>query len=111
MKISEATPEQIQAMQDRLNRRREDRWNDVHMDDAVRMVQQANSRRHHPAGSIPPRASLPSRENVIVATGSAAIAGAAALLGGTGAIPVGYAAIVTGVALAGAKAEVARSSV
>ena len=54
------------------------------------------------------RNQIPSLENVIVATGMMATAGAAALLGNTGAVPMGYAMAVTGVAVMGAVTQVVR---
>lgn len=105
MSILDASPEEIRAMQERINRRQSDRRYEMEMDQAVAMACKANRRPTIPA----PVKKLPSRESVIVATGTAAIAGAAALLGSTGAVPMGYAVAVTGVALAGAVGEIAKS--
>ena len=76
----------------------------MEMDQAVAMACRANRR-----PTAVPAARVPSRENVIVATGTAMIAGAAALLSGAGVIPAGYAAMTASVALAGAAVEVARA--
>ena len=105
MSIKDATPEEIRAMQERISRRQSDRRYEMEMDQAVSMACKANRRPIRTAQAW----TGPSRESVIVATGTAMLAGAAAILGGTGAIPTGYAAMVTGVALAGAVAETARS--
>lgn len=105
MSIKDATPEEIRAMQERISRRQSDRRYEMEMDQAVSMACKANRR---PTRTAPTWAG-PSRESVIVATGTAMLAGAAAILGGTGAIHTGYAAMVTGVALAGAVAETARA--
>lgn len=102
MSIKDATPQEIQAMKDRLEQKRYDRWNDAHMDDAVRMACRANR------APFVEQSQSPSLESVIVATGMMATAGAAAILGSTGAVPVGYAVAVTGVAMAGAVTQVAR---
>lgn len=99
MSIKDATPEEIQALKARINRRQADRQCEADMDEVVRMV-----------GKRPPLAVQAARmEPALVATGTAAIAGTAAILGSSGAIPMGYAALVTGVALAGAVTEVARA--
>ena len=105
MSILEATPEDIRAMQERIRRRQSDRRYELEMEEAVAMACKANRRPTLPTTTR----KMPIRESVIVATGTAAIAGAAALLGGTGAIPMGYAAMVTGAALAGAVGEIAKS--
>lgn len=106
MSIKDATPEEIQALKARINKKHTDRLCEAQMDEVVRMVGK------HPFGatqaSREPNRAIPT-EAAIVATGTAAIAGAAALLGSTGAISMGYAAIVTGVALCGAVSEVARN--
>lgn len=88
----------------RINRRQSDRRYELEMDEAVAMACRANRR-----PTAAPAARVPSRESVIVATGTAMIAGTAALLSGAGVIPTGYAAITVGVALAGAAAEVVRA--
>ena len=103
MSILDATPEEIRAMQERISRRQSDRRYEMEMDQAVSMACKANRR---PTRTDPTWAG-PSRESVIVATGTAMLAGAAAILGGTGAIHTGYAAMVAGVALAGAVGEIA----
>lgn len=105
MSIKDATPEEIRALQERINRRQSDRKYEMEMDEAVAMACKANRRPTMAAVAQ----KLPSRESVMVATGTAMLAGVAAILGGTGAIPTGYAAVVTGVALAGAGVEIARS--
>lgn len=92
-------------MQERIRRRQSDRRYELEMEEAVAMACKANRRPTLPTTTR----KMPSRESVIVATGTAAIAGAAALLGGTGAIPMGYAVAVTGAALAGAVGEIAKS--
>lgn len=105
MSIIDATPEEIRAMQERISRRQSDRRYEMEMDQAVAMACRANRR---PTTSAPAQ-KMPSRESVIVATGTAVIAGAAALLGSTGAIPMGYAVAMTGAALAGAVGKIAES--
>lgn len=102
MSAKDATPQEIQAMKDRLGQKWSDRWNEAHMDDAVKMACRANR------APFVERNQSPSLENVIVATGMMATAGAAAILGSTGAVPMGYAVAVTGVAMAGAATQVAR---
>lgn len=102
MSAKDATPQEIQAMKDRLGQKWSDRWNEAHMDDAVKMACRANR------APFVERNQSPSLENVIVATGMMATAGAAAILGSTGAVPIGYAVAVTGVAMAGAVTHVAR---
>lgn len=105
MSIKEATPEEITALRQRISRRQMDRRYEMEMDQAVAMACKSNRRPIQAA----PEIKVPSRESVIVATGTAMIAGTAAILSGAGAIPVGYAAITAGVALAGAATEVVRS--
>ena len=105
MSILDASPEEIRAMQERINRRQSDRRYEMEMDQAVALACRAN---RHPTLSAPAQ-NIPSRESVVVATGTAAIAGAAALLGSAGAIPMGYAAAMTGAALAGAVGEIVRT--
>ena len=105
MSILDASPEEIRAMQERISRRQSDRRYEMEMDQAVALACKANRR---PTLSAPAQ-KMPSRESVIVVTGSAAIAGAAALLGSTGAIPMGYAVAMTGAALAGAVGKIAES--
>lgn len=100
MSIKDATPQEIQAMKDRLEQKRYDRWNDAHMDDAVRMACRANR------APFVEQSQSPSLESVIVATGMMATAGAAAILGNSGAVPMGYAAAVTGVAVFGATVQI-----
>mgnify|MGYP004475110743 FL=1 len=105
MSIKEATPEEIQALKSRINQRQSDRRYEMEMDEAVAMACRANRR----PTIAEPEAKIPSRESVIVATGTAMVAGTAALLSGTGVIPAGYAAITVGVALAGAISQTVRS--
>lgn len=100
MSIKDATPQEIQAMKDRLEQKRSDRWNDAHMDDAVKMACRAN---RTPSAE---QSQTPSLESVIVATGMMATAGAAAILGNSGAVSIGYAVAVTGVAVFGAAAKI-----
>ena len=100
MSAKDATPQEIQAMKDRLGQKWSDRWNEAHMDDAVRMACRANR------APVVEQSQSPSLESVIVATGMMATAGAAALLGNTGAVPMGYAVAVAGVAVFGAAAQV-----
>lgn len=100
MSAKDATPQEIQAMKDRLGQKWSDRWNEAHMDDAVRMACRANR------APFVEQSQSPSLESVIVATGMMATAGAAALLGNTGAVPMGYAVAVAGVAVFGAAAQV-----
>lgn len=106
MSIKDATPEEIQALKARFIKKQSDRLCEAQMDEVVRMVGK------RPFGvtqaSQEPHRGIP-MEAAIVATGTAAIAGVAAILGSTGAIPMGYAALVTGAALAGAASEVARN--
>lgn len=102
MSAKDATPQEIQAMKDRLGQKWSDRWNEAHMDDAVKMACRANR------APFVERNQSPSLENVIVATGMMATAGAAAILGSTGAVPMGYAVAAAGVAMAGAVTQVAR---
>lgn len=101
MRAMDATPTDIKAMKDRLNQQRADRWNDIHMDDALRMVQRKN-RPQQPAE----RSASPTRESVIVSAGMAMTAGSAALLGGAGMIPAGYAIAVAGIAAASALSSI-----
>ena len=42
MSAKDATPQEIQAMKDRLGQKWSDRWNEAHMDDAVKMACRAN---------------------------------------------------------------------
>ena len=107
MSAKDATPQEIQAMKDRLGQKWSDRWNEAHMDDAVKMACQANR------APFAERNQSPSLESVIVATGMMATAGAEAILGNTEAIlgnteavPMGYAMAVTGVAVMGAVTQV-----
>lgn len=102
MRAMDATPTDIKAMKDRLNQQRADRWNDIHMDDAPRMVQA----KRRPVKKQTERTNAPSRESVIVSTGMAATAGSAALLGGAGMIPAGYAIAVAGIAAASALSSI-----
>lgn len=102
MRAKDATPQEIQAMKDRLGQKWADRWNEAHMEDAVRMACKANRVPFVEQGKEP------SLESVIVATGMMATAGAAAILGSTGAVPMGYAVAAAGVAMAGAVTQVAR---
>lgn len=106
MSIKDATPEEIQALKARFSKKQSDRLCEAQMDEVVRMVGKRPFRATQ--ASQEPHRAIPV-ETAIVATGTAAIAGAAALLGSTGAVPMGYAAFVTGVALAGAVSEVARN--
>lgn len=102
MRAMDATPTDIKAMKDRLNQQRADRWNDIHMDDAPRMVQA----KRRPAKEQTERTNAPSRESVILSTGMAATAGSAALPGGAGMIPAGYAIAVAGIAAASALSSI-----
>lgn len=102
MSAKDATPQEIQAMKDRLGQKRADRWNDIHMDDAPKMVQA----KRRPVKKQTERTNAPSRESVIVSTGMAATAGSAALLGGAGIIPAGYAIAVAGIAAASALSSI-----
>ncbi len=102
MSAKDATPQEIQAMKDRLGQKWADRWNEAHMEDAVRMACRANRT------PFVEQNQAPSLESVIVATGMMATAGAAAILGNTGAVPMGYAVAVAGVAVFGAAAQVAQ---
>lgn len=104
MSVKDATPQEIQAMKDRLGQKWSDRWNEAHMDDAVKMACRANRT------PFVERNQAPSLESVIVVTGMMATAGAAAILGNTGAVSVGYAVAVAGVAMAGAVTHVAREA-
>ena len=97
MRAMDATPTDIKAMKDRLNRQRTDRWNDIHIDDAPRMVQA----KRRPTKAKTEKVSAPSRESVIVSAGMAVTAGSAALLGGAGATPAGYTVAMTSVAVSG----------
>ena len=105
MSIKEATPDEITALRERISRRQMDRRYEMEMDQAVAMASKANRHPIQPA----PTVKVPDRESVIVATGTAMIAGTAAILSGAGAIPMGYAAITASVALAGAAVEVVRT--
>lgn len=102
MSAKDATPQEIQAMKDRLGQKWADRWNDAHMDDGPRMVQA----KRRPVKKQTERTNAPSRESVIVSTGMAATAGSAALLGGAGIIPAGYAIAVAGIAAASALSSI-----
>lgn len=103
MSIKDATPEEISAMRERISKRQSDRRYELEMDQAVAMACRANR------SPFVERYHGPFLESVIVATGMMATAGAAAaILGSTGAVPVGYAVAVTGVAMAGAVTQVAR---
>lgn len=102
MSIKDATPEEIAAMRERINKRQSDRRYEMEMDQAVAMACKANRVPFVEQGKEP------SLESVIVATGMMATAGAAAILGSTGAVPMGYAVAVAGVAMAGAATHVAR---
>lgn len=104
MSVKDATPQEIQAMKDRLGQKWADRWNEAHMDDAVKMACRANRT------PFVERNQAPSLESVIVVTGMMATAGAAAILGNTGAVSVGYAVAVAGVAMAVAVTQVAREA-
>lgn len=104
MSAKDATPQEIQAMKDRLGQKWADRWNEAHMEDAVRMACRANRT------PFVEQNQAPSLESVIVATGLMATAGAAAILGNTGAVSAGYAVAVAGVAMAGAVTQVAREA-
>lgn len=102
MSAKDATPQEIQAMKDRLGQKWADRWNDIHMDDAPKMVQA----KRRPVKKQTERINAPSRESVIVSTGMAVTAGSAALLGGAGMIPAGYAIAVAGIAAASALSSI-----
>ena len=104
MSAKDATPQEIQAMKDWLGQKWSDRWNEAHMDDAVRMACRANR------APFVEQSQSPSLESVIVATGMMATAGAAALLGNTGAVPMWYAVAVAGAAMAGTVTQVAREA-
>ncbi len=107
MSIKDATPEEIQALKARINRKQSDRRYEAQMDEVVRMVSK------HPFGAAQagqrPTREVP-MEAAIVATGTAAIAGAAALLGSTGAIPMGYATAVTVAGISMAAGQVIRNA-
>lgn len=105
MSIKEATPDEITALRERISRRQMDRRYEMEMDQAVAMASKVN---RHPIQPVP-TVKVPDRESVIVATGTAMIAGTAAILSGAGAIPMGYAAITASVAMAGAAVEVVRT--
>ena len=99
MSAKDATPQEIQAVKDRLSQKWADRWNEAHMEDAVRMACRANrtplwSRTRPPVWKV--------------SSWQLATAGAAAILGNTGAVPMGYAVAVAGVAVFGAAAQVAQ---
>ena len=102
VKAKDATPQQVEAMKRRLNQQKANRWNDIHMDDAPKMVQA----KRRPTKAKTKKVSAPSRESVIVSTGMAATAGPAALLGGAGMIPAGYAIAVAGIAAASALSSI-----
>lgn len=102
MSIKDATPEEIAAMRERISKRQSDRRYEMEMDQAVAMACKANRVPFVEQGKEP------SLESVIVATGMMATAGAAAILGSTGAVPMGYAVAAAGVAMAGAFTQVAR---
>jgi hypothetical protein len=102
MSIKDATPEEIAAMRERINKRQSDRRYEMEMDQAVAIACKANRVPFVEQGKEP------SLESVIVATGMMATAGAAAILGSTGAVPMGYAVAAAGVAMAGAVTQVAR---
>lgn len=102
MSIKDATPEEIAAMRERINKRQSDRRYEMEMDQAVAMACKANRVPFVEQGKEP------SLESVIVATGMMATDGAAAILGNTGAVPMGYAVAAAGVAMAGAVTQVAR---
>lgn len=102
MIIKDATPEEIAAMRERISKRQSDRRYELEMDQAVAMACKANRVPFVEQGKEP------SLESVIVATGMMATAGAAAILGSTGAVPMGYAVAAAGVAMAGAVTQVAR---
>lgn len=102
MSIKDATPEEIASMRERINKRQSDRRYEMEMDQAVAMACKANRVPFVEQGKEP------SLESVIVATGMMATAGAAAILGSTGAVPMGYAVAAAGVAMAGAVTQVAR---
>lgn len=102
MSIKDATPEEIAAMRERISKRQSDRRYEMEMDQAVAMACKANRVPFVEQGKEP------SLESVIVATGMMATAGAAAILGSTGAVPMGYAVAAAGVAMAGAVTQVAR---
>lgn len=102
MSAKDATPQEIQAMKDRLCQKRADRWNDIHMDDGPKMVQA----KRRPTKAKTEKVSAPSRESVIVSAGMAVTASSAALLGGAGMIPAGYAIAVAGIAAASALSSI-----
>lgn len=102
MSIKDAAPEEIAAMRERINKRQSDRRYEAEMDEAVAMACRAN---RSPFAEPYHGTCL---ENALVATGMMATAGAAAILCSTGAVPMGYAVTVAGVAMAGAVTQVAR---
>lgn len=104
MSIKDATPEEIQALKAKINQRQADRRYEAEMDEVVRMVQK------HPLGAAQEakQPQIPPMESVIAATGAAAIAGVAAILGNIGAIPMGCAVMATGAGLVLAGTEVSR---
>ena len=102
MSIKDATPEEIAAMRERFSKRQSDRRYELEMDEAVAIACRANRT------PFVEQNQAPSLESVIVATGMMATAGAAAILGNTGAVPMGYAVAVAGVAVFGAAAQVAQ---
>lgn len=104
MSAKDATPQEIQAMKDRLGQKRADRWNDIHMDDAPKMVQA----KRRPVKKQTERTNAPSCESVIVSAGMAMTAGSAALLDGAGMIPAWYAVAMTSVAVAGALSTICK---
>lgn len=107
MSIKDATPEEIQALKARISKKQSDRLYEAQMDEVVRMV----SKRPFVVtqASQEPHKGIP-MEAAIVATGTAAIAGAAALLGSTGAIPMHYAAVATVAGVSMAAGQVIRNA-
>ena len=93
MSIKDATPEEIAAMRERISKRQSDRRYELEMDQAVAMACRANR------SPFVWRYQGPFLESAIVATGMMATAGA---------VPVGYAVAVAGVAMAWAVTQVAR---
>lgn len=104
MSAKDATPQEIQAMKDRLGQKWADRWNEAHMEDSVRMACRANRT------PFVEQNQAPCLESVIVATGMMATAGVAAILGNTGAVSMGYAVAVAGASMAGAVTQVVREA-
>lgn len=104
MSIKDATPEEIQALKTKINQRQADRLYEAQMDEVVKMVQ----KRTLVAAQAVQHPQTPPMESVISATGAAAIAGVAAILGNIGAIPMGCAVMATGAGFVMAATEVSK---